>query len=152
MLRGDSIQLKLNRVRIDTNRLSVKPLQKVIQFLAQYWIRELVIQEEDIDLQPISSSLEEITIPYESINRVENLSKIRRVNYCYSSEQEIYKTLNFVASKFKPEHLKKLELTLLYRNFEGFGEFYEHDILRYIEGKQLPKKIVIDIVDHDLSQ
>ena len=87
MKRGDGVQLKLNRVTIDTNRLSVKPLQKIIEFFAQYRIRELFFLEENIDLQSISSSLEEIKIGYRSKIRLDKLRNVRRVNYCLNSEE-----------------------------------------------------------------
>jgi ABC-type Zn uptake system ZnuABC Zn-binding protein ZnuA len=87
MKRGDGVQLKLNRVTIDTNRLSVKPLQKIIEFFAQYRIRELFFLEENIDLQSISSSLEEIKIGYRSKIQLDKLRNIRRVNYCLNSEE-----------------------------------------------------------------
>ena len=87
MKREDGVQLKLNRVTIDTNRLSVKPLQKIIEFFAQYRIRELFFLEENIDLQSISSSLEEIKIGYRSKIRLDKLRNVRRVNYCLNSEE-----------------------------------------------------------------
>jgi ABC-type Zn uptake system ZnuABC Zn-binding protein ZnuA len=87
MKRGDGVQFKLNRVTIDTNRLSVKPLQKIIEFFTQYRIRELFFLEENIDLQSISSSLEEIKIGYRSKIRLDKLRNVRRVNYCLNSEE-----------------------------------------------------------------
>jgi hypothetical protein len=64
--REDQVHLKLNRVSIGTNHLPDKFLLIIFQFLAKYRIRELVFMQEDIDLDPISSSLEEITIGYMS--------------------------------------------------------------------------------------
>ena len=87
MKRGDGVQFKLNRVTIDKNRLSVKPLQKIIEFFAQYRIRELFFLEENIDLQSISSSLEEIKIGYRSKIRLDKLRNVRRVNYFLNSEE-----------------------------------------------------------------
>jgi hypothetical protein len=87
MKRGDGVQLKLNRVTIYTNRLSVKHLQKIIEFFAQYRIRELFFLEENIDLQSISSSLEEIEIGYRSKIRLDKLRNVRRVNYFLNSEE-----------------------------------------------------------------
>ncbi len=41
MNRGDGVQLKLNKVSIETNRLSTKPLHKIIEFFGEYRLRDL---------------------------------------------------------------------------------------------------------------
>jgi hypothetical protein len=84
MNRGDGVQLKLNRVKIDTNKLSAKPLQKIIEFLAECRTRELIFLEEVIDVQPLSSCLEEFST-YKSKVHIGKLSKLRRFNYSIHS-------------------------------------------------------------------
>ncbi len=41
MKRPDGVQLKLNKVSIETNKLSTKSLHKIIEFFGEYRLRDL---------------------------------------------------------------------------------------------------------------
>lgn len=66
--KGDSVELKLNRVKIESNSLELKSMESIIEFFGRHRIRELdaAIFEKKLNLKPFCSTLEEVTLDFES--------------------------------------------------------------------------------------
>lgn len=107
--------------------------------------------EENIDLQPLQSCLEEITIGYNTKLGVDKLCKLRRLNYCIEFEEQICETLNNLNKKFETGLLKKVELNLHYKLGELFWE-HRKEINRVYDASSLPKKIFIHIKELDATE
>lgn len=61
---SENVELKLNRVKIESNNLDIANLKSLIDFFAKHRIRDLdaPILDSNFDLKALSLTLEEVTL------------------------------------------------------------------------------------------
>ncbi len=67
MKREDRVTLKLNRVRIEKNKLDDEEFMKMIDFVARFRVREL-FSDIAMNLKCLSTCIEEITLDHTVVN------------------------------------------------------------------------------------